>query len=195
MVKNLLKFSIFRSMENNELEALQYPIGKFQRPKEIDHEQIQEWIEVLEKLPNELTLLVEGLTEEQLETPYRPGGWTVRQTIHHIADSHHNSYIRFKWALTEDTPIIKAYDEKAWAKLFDSKTAPVQLALDHLSAVHGRWVYLLKGLGEEQLKRRFVHPDSRVAIALDENIGQYAWHGRHHFAHIYNLMERKGWTR
>ncbi len=180
-------------MENNELEQLKYPIGKFEKPEQITHEQIREWIHILEMIPEELDNLVKGLTDEQLETPYRPGGWTVRQTVHHIADSHHNSYIRFKWALTENDPVIKAYDEKAWAELFDTKTAPIQFSLDHLKAVHGKLVYLLKGLSSVQLQKTFIHPHSNAQVSLDENIGTYAWHGRHHFAQIFNLIERKGW--
>src|SRR6056297_370868 len=119
-------------MERSKLEALKYPIGKFQIPKSITDEDLLVWIKVLEEFPKKLRVLVEGLTQEQLETPYRPGGWTVRQTVHHISDSHHNSYMRFKWALTEDTPVIKPYDEQAWAALFDSKSAPIALSLDHL---------------------------------------------------------------
>ncbi|WP_276167664.1 YfiT family bacillithiol transferase [Zobellia alginiliquefaciens] len=180
-------------MEKKELEQLKYPIGKFEKPEQITHEQIQEWIHVLEMIPEELENLVKDLTDEQLETPYRPGGWTVRQTVHHISDSHHNSYIRFKWALTEHNPVIKAYDEKAWAELFDTKTAPIQLSLDHLKAVHGKLVHLLNGLSNVQLKMTFTHPSGNVQVLLDENIGHYAWHGRHHFAQILNLIERKGW--
>lgn len=110
-----------------------------------------------------------------------------------MADSHHNSYLRFKWALTEAEPVIKAYDEKAWADLFDSKTAPIELSLAHLRAVHAKLVFLLRGLDGEQLKRVFVHPESQAKTPLDENIGRYAWHGRHHLAHIENLLKRKGW--
>ena len=133
------------------------------------------------------------MSDAQLNTPYRPEGWTVRQLVHHISDSHHNSYIRFKWALTEDTPTIKAYNEKAWAELFDTRTAPIQLSLDHLSAVHAKLVYLLKGLSEPQLQRSFIHPDGNQETTLKENIARYAWHSNHHFAHIENLLKREGW--
>ena len=177
-------------MENKDLEKLKYPIGKYEVPEEITDAHIAGWIENLNSLPKRLGKLVENLSEEQLETPYRPGGWTVRQTVHHIADSHHNSYIRFKWALTEDNPIIKAYDEKAWSDLFDAKSAPIELSLDHLSAVHAKLVYLLKGLSRYHLKRIFIHPEGNVACPLDENIGRYAWHGNHHYAHIENLIKR-----
>jgi len=180
-------------MEDKELEGLKYPIGYYEIPEDITDDHIAEWIGSLESLPGRLRKLVENLSEEQLETPYRPGGWTVRQTVHHIADSHHNSYIRFKWALTEETPIIKAYDEKAWSDLFDAKSAPIVLSLDHLSAVHAKLVYLLNGLSREHLQRAFIHPDGRIDSPLDENIGRYAWHGNHHYAHIENLLQREGW--
>lgn len=180
-------------MENAAFEKLKYPIGKYRNPKIITDSHISEWISTLAELPVKLADLVKNLTEDQLETPYRPNGWTVRQTVHHISDSHHNSYIRFKWALTEDYPLIKAYDEKAWAELFDSKTAPILLSLAHLSAVHAKMVYLLKGLSKNDLKRKFLHPDGNIETSLDENIGRYAWHSKHHFAHIKNLMKREGW--
>ncbi len=180
-------------MEDTQLELLKYPIGKFETPEAITDAHISEWIAALDALPSKLRHLVNGLTEEQLETPYRPGGWTVRQLVHHIPDSHHNSYIRFKWAMTEDTPVIKAYDEKAWSDLFDAKTAPIQMSLDHLSAVHAKLVYFLKGLSRNDLKRSFVHPEGKVTTTLEENIGRYAWHGNHHYAQIQNLLKRKGW--
>ena len=180
-------------MEEAALEKLKYPIGIYQIPNPITQDHITEWISILEHLPERLSRMVEVLTESQLETPYRPGGWTVRQVIHHVSDSHHHSYIRFKWALTEDNPIIKPYLEKEWAALFDTKTAPIQMSLDHLRAVHFKLVYLLKGLNKEQLKRTFVHPEGNQVSTLEENIGRYAWHGSHHFAHIKNLIDREGW--
>ncbi len=180
-------------MEKRTLEQLRYPIGKFIAPKEITQTQITEWIAILEALPARLAALVKDLTEEQLATPYRPDGWTVRQLIHHISDSHHHSYTRFKWALTENTPIIKPYDEKGWSALFDAQTAPIEMSLDHLKAVHAKLVYLLKGTSMEALEKEFIHPDGNVSTSLKENIGRYAWHGSHHFAHIKNLLERKGW--
>ncbi len=180
-------------MENSALETLRYPIGKFQRPEIITPEQIQDWIKQLEELPGRIQTLCSKLTEEQLGTPYRPEGWTVRQLVHHIADSHHNSYIRFKWALTEESPVIKPYFEKEWANLFDSRSAPIQLSLDHLKAVHAKLVYLLKGLSPIDLKRTFLHPDDKESTSLEENIGRYAWHGSHHYAHIEQLLIREGW--
>ncbi|WP_437396926.1 YfiT family bacillithiol transferase [Flagellimonas lutimaris] len=180
-------------MEKETLEQLRYPIGKFNMPESITENDLKQWITVLENLPQRLSDLVTPLTEQQLETPYRPEGWTVRQLVHHISDSHHNSYIRFKWALTEDTPTIKAYDEKAWAELFDTRTAPIQMSLNHLSAIHAKLVYLLKGLSSDDLKRTFIHPDGNQESTLEENIGRYAWHSNHHYAHIQNLIKRKGW--
>ena len=174
-------------------DPLRYPIGQFSCPEIISDTIQQEWVDTLEKFPVRLEKLVTNLTKEQLDTPYRDGGWTIRQVVHHCADSHHNSYIRFKWALTEDNPVIKAYDEKLWAELFDTKTAPITLSLDHLRAVHGKLVYLLKGLSDEDVNKTFVHPENRKTVVLKENIGIYAWHCNHHYAHIEHLLIRNGW--
>ena len=180
-------------MDGQKLEELRYPIGKFERPANIPTELLDQWIPELEELPSRLRKLVENLTEAQLETPYRPGGWTVRQLVHHIADSHHNSYIRFKWALTEASPVIKVYDEKGWAELHDSRKAPIQLSFAHLDAVHAKLVYLIRGLSASDLEKDFIHPEGKVSTSLKENIGRYAWHGRHHYNHIARLIEREGW--
>ncbi|MBT8312015.1 MAG: putative metal-dependent hydrolase [Flavobacteriaceae bacterium] len=180
-------------MEQETLESLRYPIGKFVKPEPITQTHIADWILQLEEMPERYKNLVYHLKENQLETPYRPGGWTVRQLIHHVADSHHNSYIRFKWALTEESPLIKPYNEKEWANLFDSRIAPIQLSLDHLKVVHAKLVYLLKGLSGSDLKRSFIHPEGEVVTSLEENIGRYAWHGNHHYAHMDNLLTREGW--
>lgn len=163
---------------------LQYPIGKFQCPQRITQEHISNWIHDIEELPAKIAKLVSGFTEEQLETSYRPGGWTARQVIHHIHDSHHHGYIRFKWALTEDKPVIKAYDEGRWAALFDTKSAPVYLSVDIIKALHVKWVYFLKGLSENDIEKKFIHPEGNVEISLAEDIGIYAWHGNHHLAHL-----------
>ena len=180
-------------MEEAALEQLRYPIGKYIIPDPITETQLEQWIKTLEDLPDLLSALVVPLSEEQLDTPYRPGGWTVRQLVHHISDSHHHSYTRFKWALTEDNPVIKAYFEKEWSKLFDARTAPIHLSLAHLSAVHAKLVYLLKGLSKEQLQRKFTHPEGHAVTTLAENVGRYAWHGSHHLAHIQELIKREGW--
>ncbi len=163
---------------------LRYPIGKFECPDNITPEHINTWILDIEKLPSKIADLVSGFTEKQLETSYRDGGWTARQVIHHIHDSHHNGYIRFKWALTEDTPVIKAYNEQLWAELFDTKSAPIDLSLDLLTALHAKWAYFLKGLSDQDLKKAFIHPEGNVTISLAEDIGIYAWHGNHHLAHL-----------
>ena len=176
-----------------ELEQLRYPIGKFECPKEISTAHIKDWISVLEHFPNKLEKLVSNLSDTQLDTPYRPEGWTVRQVVHHVSDSHHHSYIRFKWALTEDKPVIKYYYEQLWAELSDAKTAPIQMSLNHLKAVHFKLVYLLKSLSEAQLNRSFIHPEHNNEVFLKQNIGIYAWHSKHHYAHIENLLKRKGW--
>jgi len=164
---------------------LRYPIGKFECPSTITKDHIVSWIDEIEKLPSRIIDLATNFTEKQLEQPYRQGGWTARQVIHHIHDSHHNGYIRFKWALTEDMPIIKAYNEQLWAELFDTKTAPIQLSLDVIKALHAKWVFFLKGLSDSDLKKAFVHPEGNVMISLAEDIGIYAWHGNHHLAHLH----------
>ena len=175
------------------LEQLRYPIGKLEIPSEISNNLITEWIETIEEFPKKLENLVSTLTEEQLDTAYRENGWTVRQVIHHCGDSHVNSYIRFKWTLTEKNPIIKAYFEEHWAELFDTKNGPIQLSIDFIKVLHAKWVYLLKGLIEDDLNKTFIHPESNNTVSLKENIGIYAWHCEHHYMHIYNLLERENW--
>jgi len=179
-------------MEKFNLDRLRYPIGKFKVPQEINENQLNEWIAVLEHFPQHLEDLVSALSDAQLDSAYRPGGWTVRQLVHHISDSHHNCYTRFKWALTEQNPEIKAYDEKGWAELFDSRTAPVQMSLEHLRAVHAKLVHLVKGLSEEDLKRKLIHPDGQVEYSLEEQVGRYAWHSVHHYTHIENFSKKEG---
>ena len=180
-------------MTNEELEKLKYPIGQFNSPKEITRTDINLWIHTLEEFPSRLEQLVSKLSEAQLNTPYRPGGWTIRQVIHHLADSHHHSYIRFKWALTEDKPVIKYYYEALWADLKDAKEAPINLSINHLKAVHAKLDYLLKGLSETDLNKSFIHPEHNEEVILKKNIGIYAWHSNHHFAHLENLLSRKNW--
>ena len=180
-------------MTKEELEFLRYPIGRFKSPDNISPQQINEWITILEHFPIRLEALVKYLSKEQLDTHYRPDGWTIRQVVHHVADSHHHSYIRFKWALTEDKPLIKAYNEADWAELSDSKSAPIQMSLEHLNAIHYKLVYLLKSLSNEDLNKSFIHPETNAEVLLKVNIGVYAWHSNHHYAHIENLLKRKGW--
>lgn len=180
-------------MENAELEKLKYPIGKYEIPNPIADTQVKDWITILEELPQKFEGLTASLTDSQLDTPYRPGGWSVRQVVHHVSDSHHHSYIRFKWALTEENPVIKPYLEKEWANLFDTRTAPIEMSLKHLKAVHFKLVYLLRGLSEDQLNRKFTHPEGNTESTLKENIGRYAWHGTHHLAHVENVIKRENW--
>ncbi|MFC4099249.1 YfiT family bacillithiol transferase [Paenibacillus xanthanilyticus] len=170
-----------------------YPIGPFAHEGTVTPEQRELWIREIEKLPAKLRLAVEGLSEEQLDTPYRDGGWTVRQVVHHVADSHMNSLTRFKLALTEEQPTIKPYAEDRWAELADAKRAPIELSLHLIEALHERWVLLLESMTEAEYARAFYHPESGETVPLDRNLGLYAWHGNHHAAHITTLRARKGW--
>jgi len=174
------------------MNDLRYPIGQFTHGGAITANDVSGWIDDISALPKALSAAVQGLDDVQLDTPYRPDGWTVRQVVHHVPESHMNSYIRFKWALTEDEPTIKAYDEQRWADLVDGRTAPIDSSLRLLDALHARWAIALRSLTPVQLQRRFLHPDSGPTT-LDWNIGIYAWHGKHHVAHITSLRSREGW--
>lgn len=180
-------------MHDIPIEELRYPIGKFTVKRPIAPADLTTFIADIANLPSQLNKAVEGLTEVQLDTPYRPGGWTIRQVVHHLADSHINSYLRFKLALTENKPTIKPYQEDAWAKLIDAKEAPVDLSLRLLESLHGRWVILLKSLSEADLQETFIHPEHGKEVPLDINVAIYSWHSRHHLAHITKLKERMGW--
>ena len=169
--------------QNKDIEKLRYPIGRYIYPDDVSDQVISGWIDEIEDLPVQLNSVVNGLNENQLNTPYRPGGWTARQVIHHIGDSHMNSLIRFKWALTEDKPTIKPYEEQLWAKLADYSMFPVKDSLDMIRLIHKRLTILLRSLDQEQLNRGFIHPDMGV-VQVKWNIGLYAWHGKHHVAHI-----------
>ena len=173
---------------------LRYPIGRFSLEGEPTDERRQDWIAAIASTPTELRAAVAGLTDAQLDTPYRPGGWTVRQVAHHVPDSHLNAYTRFKLALTEDEPTIKPYDEARWAELPDARSAPVEPSLSLLASLHERWVLLLRQLGPEEFARTFHHPEHGRALALGKVLAMYAWHGRHHTAHITRLRERMGWS-
>jgi hypothetical protein len=174
------------------LDELRYPIGRYEPPTVVGPGDVRQWIDEIEAFPATLRAVVDPLTPAQLETPYRPGGWRVSQVVHHLADSHMNSYLRFKWALTEDRPTIKPYAEERWAELHDSAATPVAVSLRLLEALHARWVVLLRGMSPEELKREFVHPESGTT-RLESYVALYAWHGRHHGAHIVRLAEREGW--
>jgi hypothetical protein len=174
-----------------EQEDLRYPVGKFQPPAESTPALRSEQIETLRLLPERLRAAVAGLSDTQLDTPYRDGGWNVRQVVHHFADSHANSYIRFKLALTDDWPTITAYDEAAWARLPDSSLA-IEPSLAFISGLHQRLVAVLDSMSQEDFERGFNHPE-RGRVSLEANLAIYAWHSRHHTAHITNLRARKGW--
>jgi uncharacterized damage-inducible protein DinB len=172
---------------------LRYPIGQFTCNDEITEEQRSEWIQEIEALPMTLNEAVRDLNNEQLDTPYREGGWTLRQVVHHVADSHMNSFIRFKLALTEEEPVIKPYFEDRWAELQDSRNVGVEISLSILEALHKRWVILLRSFSPADFQRTFFHPESKQIIKLDYYLGFYAWHGKHHTTHITSLRNSKGW--
>lgn len=169
-----------------------YPIGKFQKPDNITPAQIEDWIEQIRTLPRRFAEEVIELSHEQLDTPYREGGWTVRDVIHHLPDSHINSYVRFHWALTEDNPMIKAYDEGGWAKLPYLKSLNIQTSVDLLSLVHERWVALLKAMTPQDWEKTYQHPENGEQ-PLKEILAMYAWHGEHHLAHVTALKKSRGW--
>jgi hypothetical protein len=173
-------------------EEQRFPIGRFSAQHEIGAWEPNKCISAIAELPAQMKSALNGLTDEQLDTPYRSGGWTVRQVAHHLPDSHLNSYCRFKLTLTEDEPTIKPYEEALWANLPDSKM-PVAVSIDLLESLHVRWVALLKSLSDTQLNRGFRHPEAGRVISLKEALGLYAWHGLHHLAHITNLKKEKGW--
>ncbi len=170
-------------------EALSYPIGRFKKPATFDRTTRIALIDALGRLPAEMRAAVGGLTDAQLDTPYRSGGWTVRQVVHHVADSHMNAYIRMKLAATEDAPAIRTYEEALWAELPEAKTAPIGMSLDLLDALHRRWVAFLLALPEPAFARPFVHPDWG-AVPIDLGLAQYVWHGKHHTAHITTASAR-----
>lgn len=173
------------------MEDLRYPIGRFDRNGERTQAHRDQSVDWIEATPELVASAVAGLSEEQLDEAYRPGGWSIRQVVHHLPDSHMNSYIRLKLALTEDEPTIRAYDEAAWAALPDS-TGPIRLSIDLLTALHGRWTALFRSLSEEQWSRRLRHPESGL-MSVEDLAAYYDWHGRHHVAHIASLRERRGW--
>jgi uncharacterized damage-inducible protein DinB len=169
-----------------------YPIGPFAEDAQPTPATRARHIEAIAALPGQLRQALAGLSGEQLETPYRDGGWTVRQLAHHVPDSHMNAYIRFKLALTENTPTIKPYNEDAWVRLKDTEVTPIEVSLTLLDSVHTRWVNLLKSLKEDDFQRKLNHPESGVQT-LDRVLALYSWHGKHHTAHITSLRERKKW--
>ena len=169
-----------------------YPIGRFDRNINITREMRSDFIKTIETLPSQLKKEVENLSPQQLDTPYRDGGWTIRQVVHHIPDSHINSYVRFKLALTEDNPQIKTYEESLWAELPDTFNTPIEISLQLLDSVHKRWAILLRSLTDEQFEKTFQHPEWGN-ITLEKTLALYAWHSKHHLAHITELKKKMGW--
>ena len=169
-----------------------YPIGKFTFDGSMDETQRKQFINDIEQTPRLLRAAVTGLSQQQLDTPYRDGGWTVRQVVHHVPESHMNAYLRFKLALTEDEPTIKPYMEDRWAELPEVRSTPPEVSLALMDPLHDRWVRLLRSLQPEDWKRKFRHPELGV-VSLEKNLALYSWHGRHHVAHITELRKRMGW--
>jgi len=169
-----------------------FPIGKFKKPDNITPEQRREAVEMIAALPENLRNAVAGLTAAQIDTPYREGGWTVRQLVHHVADSHGQALMRLKWALTEDFPTVMGYSEKLWAELVDARTAPIEWSLEIVEAAHARWVLLLKSLTDADWQRGITHSE-RGRMTVEAQTLLYAWHSVHHTAHITELRKAKGW--
>jgi uncharacterized damage-inducible protein DinB len=173
-------------------DDLRFPIGDFRPPATTTEAERLARIDQIEAAPARLREAVVGLGPEQIETPYRPGGWTVRQVVHHVPDSHLNGYVRFRLALTEDEPTIKPYQEERWAELPDARSAPLEVSLDMLDALHRRWTRLLRSLAPSDWERRYRHPELGL-VSLERTLALYAWHGRHHVAHVTSLRDRRGW--
>jgi uncharacterized damage-inducible protein DinB len=174
------------------MNDLRFPVGKFHYDGSMSHQQQQGFLHEVAQTPAEFRTAVQGLSDAQLDTPYRPDGWTVRQVVHHVPDSHLNAYVRFKLALTEDDPTIKPYAEDRWAELADTKATPIEVSLTMLDSLHDRWVRLLRSLTPEQWNRTFRHPEMGP-MTLEKTLALYAWHGRHHVAHITELRKRMSW--
>jgi hypothetical protein len=177
----------------SEISDPRYPIGKYRFPDPITPRDLEGWMGDLERAPAALRLAVKGLSPDKLDTPYRPGGWTVRQVAHHLPDSHLNGYLRFKLALTEEEPVIKLYQEARWAELADTRATPVETSLALLEALHQRWLALLRGMSPAEFERRFRYPEEARVLSLAQALCIYGWHGRHHVAHITSLRGQKGW--
>ncbi|HEV7767626.1 MAG TPA: putative metal-dependent hydrolase [Thermoanaerobaculia bacterium] len=172
---------------------LRYPIGTFERRDLLNPDERRAMIDTIAAAPSRMREAVAGLSEEQLDTPYRDGGWTVRQVVHHVPDSHLNAYTRLKLALTEDDPLIRPYDEALWAGLADSRDTPIEVSLTLLESLHARWVTLLRSLADDDFRRTLRHPEHSGILTLDWLVAMYEWHSRHHVAHITSLRERMSW--
>jgi len=170
-----------------------YPIGKFERPDILSADERRDMIDTIAAAPASMRKAVANLSAAQLDTPYRNGGWTVRQVVHHVPDSHLNAYTRLKLALTEDDPVIRPYDEARWAELSDSRDTPIEVSLTLLDSLHARWVTLFRALQESDFRRTLRHPDHDGILTVDWLLAMYAWHSRHHVAHVTSLRERMQW--
>lgn len=180
-------------MENSALEKLRYPIGKFVKPEVITSEILAKALQTIAAFPDKLKTEVSHLSEAQLETPYRPNGWTIRQVVHHCADSHMNCFIRIKWALTENNPTIKFYYENLWAEGIDNKTMAIEPTLQFLEGLHYRLAFVMKKLSDSDLERTYLHPENNTEWKLKEVICMYGWHCKHHLAHITALKKGENW--
>lgn len=176
-----------------DIENLKYPVGKFSKPEMFTSRLKAEYIEVISMFPNRLRDAIANLNDSHLDTPYRPGGWTIRQVVNHCSDSHMNAMIRFKLALTEDKPVITPYLQNAWANLADSKTMPLEAALNILEGLHSRWTVLLQSMSDSDFEKCYVHPEHGREIRLTEALASYAWHCNHHLAHVVNAVALNGW--
>lgn len=179
-------------MNETEIQKLKYPVGKFIKPEPIEESHLKEWIQTIEDFPKDLTVLTANLTTNQLNWQYRPEGWSIKQVIHHVADSHINSWIRFKLALTEDNPSILPYDEGKWALVSDALEDDIQDSLLLLQGLHSKWSKLLNNISQEDLEKTFYHPEHNKSFSIKENIGIYAWHSQHHLAHIKQALQFEG---
>ena len=175
------------------MDDLRFPVGRFQRPASLTPAQRGTAIDAIVAMPAEMRKAVRGLDNARLDTPYRPDGWTVRQVVHHVPDSHMNAFIRFKLALTEDKPTIKPYDEAAWANLEDARSTPIETSLTLLESLHDRWVRVLRAMSASDFARELNHPENGI-MNLDQVLALYEWHGKHHVAHITRLRDRNGWN-
>ena len=174
-------------------DDLRYPVGRWDRRDRLTAAERAPLIEQIAEAPMHMRDAVRSLDARQLDTPYRDGGWTVRQVVHHVPDSHLNAYIRFKWALTEEKPTIKPYDENEWAKLSDVRDTPIATSLDLLESLHDRWLRLIRAMSDADFRRALLHPEHEGELTLDTMVSNYAWHGRHHVGHITSLRKRMGW--
>ena len=179
---------------DNDLERLKYPVGRYEKPEQNTPGLQRESLNVLRQLPMWMDACIENLDEAQLHVPYRPGGWTIAQVVHHVADSHMNAYIRLKLAMTEDNPTVKPYDEKAWAELPDNNSVPVNISVTMLHAMHRRMVALLEAMTPQDFERTYYHPEHKRDFPIWEMVAMYAWHSRHHTAHIMELRKRMNWN-